>query len=51
MVEYPSEDAIIELNKKALEKFKEKRGDRHKILSRTRIKIVLDVVIQCNGDY
>jgi len=50
VVAYPSADAIIELNRRAIETIKVKKADRHRVLSRGRIDIVLKETEACDGD-
>ncbi len=47
---YPSVDAIITLNKEAITRIRVKKADRHKVLSRGRIELVLAQTISCDGD-
>lgn len=49
-IAYPSVEAIIELNGEAIETIRVRKADRHKVLSRGRLELVLKEAQQCPGD-
>lgn len=50
LVDYPTEDQIIRLNKKVLQEIKVKKGDAHKILSSENIKEAIEQTRSESGD-
>lgn len=50
MVEYPTEEQIIDLNKKVLKTIKDKKADRHRLLSKAKITRALKATKNMKGD-
>ena len=47
---FPTVDEIVDVNRRVLEEIPVKRADRHQVLSRAKLQLILDDARKVNGD-